>query len=346
MNMIYDAVIIGAGPAGCAAAISLRQEGFSILVLDKPKKKIDEGEHPSESIHPGVETVLTKLNAVHCINNASRGIYKGVQSGSDYTALGSDDTGAWTGNHICRKKFDQELLGCVEKEGADISQTDSLQSLMIENDRVVGIRTEQGEIISCKYLIDASGYKSVAGKKLNLKAQYLSPNLFTWTGVSYSDKAHSVFEDKVAKFIPHKNGWTWLAPEPANRCTWTRLSVKGKQSLHPPQELEDFTMVGRVKTANRRWRIFRPLYKRGVLLCGDAGGIIDPAAGQGILNALVSGIMAAKTVIAIAKKPTEEEFFLVSYDNWFYRNYIDKVVKLREYYAVHGIDVFTAAHKV
>jgi flavin-dependent dehydrogenase len=45
-----------------------------------------------------------------------------------------------------------------------------------------------------------------------------------------------------------------------------------------------------------QWRIFRPVCKEGLLLAGDAAAIIDPAAGQGIFNAMTSGIMAAHTV--------------------------------------------------
>jgi len=88
-----------------------------------------------------------------------------------------------------------------------------------------------------------------------------------------------------------------------------------------------------------RWRLYRPVCKEGVVLCGDAAGILDPAAGQGIFNALWSGMVAAQAVVSCLQQPEMEGFHLARYDNWFIEQYTEKAEKLRLYYEEHGIAI-------
>jgi flavin-dependent dehydrogenase len=335
--MHFDAVIIGSGPAGCAAAIRCHQGGLKTAIVPGNKAYTIEDDSPSESIHPGVETILKDLDASGCIPASSRGIYHGIQAGNNYTPLGAGPSGAWAGNHINRAVFDAEMLKCAGRRGVQILGNEAAADIIIEKERVVGLRTNSGKEISSTYVIDASGYRAFAGRKLRFKKKFFSPPLVTWTGVSaYTTNGPG---QNIASFHPNLQGWAWIAPEPGNRCTWTRLAPKGQHDLLPPGELRHLPLIGKIKTSNRRWQIFRPVCREGVILCGDAAGIIDPAAGQGILNALLSGMMAAKAVHSIIKNPGYEAFSLATYDDWFLRNYMDKVEKLKGFYALHGISL-------
>jgi flavin-dependent dehydrogenase len=111
----------------------------------------------------------------------------------------------------------------------------------------------------------------------------------------------------------------------------------------PPEFLKKYSLFGAIKKANMRWRLFRPVCREGVILCGDAAGVLDPAAGQGILNSLCSGIKAAQGVIACLETPEYENIILAQYDDWFYEQYASKVESLSEYYRKHGIDVLSHA---
>lgn len=336
--MLFDAVIIGSGPAGCAAAIRCHQSGLRTAIVPGRKAYDVAEDLPSESVHPGVETLLKELEAAGVVAASSRGIYQGIQAGSNYTPLGSDRSGAWSGNHVNRQIFDAELLKYAGRRGVQILESEEAADIILEKERVTGVRTSTGKEITSAYVIDASGYRAFAGRKLRFRKKIFSPPLVTWTGVAAyapSDPA----ERNTASFYPNPSGWTWVAPESGNRCTWTRLAVKGKQDILPPAELRHLSLIGKIKTSNRRWQMFRPVCREGVILCGDAAGIIDPAAGQGILNALLSGLMAAKTVHAIVNNPAYEAFHLATYDDWFLRNYMDKVEKLKGFYALHQINL-------
>ena len=55
---MWDLLIIGAGPAGCAAAISARRRGLTVMMLEasaQPRRV------PGETLHPGIEPLFARL---------------------------------------------------------------------------------------------------------------------------------------------------------------------------------------------------------------------------------------------------------------------------------------------
>ena len=292
---------------------------------------------PLESIHPGVSSLLKKIGAAGAELAATRALYTGIYAGGNYTPLGEDENGPWEGMHINRKVFDAQIVSAIENAGVVVQFNSVVDSLLLEGNRVVGIKTASGEI-QASYIVDASGKKGFAGKQLNFKRRFFSPLLHCWTGIS-EYKGTFPLDTQAAHFIPCVDGWTWLAPQPPGRCAWTRLSLKGEKSLLPPDELKDATTIGKIQFANMRWRMFRPVCTEGILLCGDAAGILDPAAGQGIFNALWSGIEAANTVVRCLQQPGYEAVHLANYDDWFVQQFDMKVEKLKAYYEEHGIKV-------
>ncbi len=351
-SRLTDVIVIGSGPAGCAAASTCSQSGLSVLIItEESEPNISDPSPPSplESIHPGVTSLLEKIGAAGAELEASRAMYSGIYSGKNYTALGEDENGPWQGMHINRKVFNAQLLNRINDLGVSIRFNDKVDSFILENagsrgqgagsnEKLIGLKTQSGDLFA-KCIIDASGKKSIAGKKLNFKRKFFSPPLVCWTGVSVIDESFP-FDPHAAHFIPGQNGWTWLAPQPPHYCTWTRLSVKGEKSFLPPDELIAYPTTGKINVANMRWSLFRPTCSEGIILCGDAAGILDPAAGQGIFNALMSGIVAANTAIKCIREPELASFHLAYYDDWFVREFEGKVERLRQYYNENGISIF------
>lgn len=335
-----DVVIIGSGPAGCAAAISCRMQGLDVLMVAGRKGSArDTGNEPAESVHPGIVPLLTQLNAAHCIDNASQGSYVGIEVNNDRTPLGEDEHGAWKGHHINRAKFDAAFLQTAQQQGVLVIE-ENVTGITVKDDRVSGVTSSGGKTINCLYVVDGSGCKQVATKCLGFKKEFYSPPLLVWTGVSNNIPVGSpLFTDNYSRFIAHDTGWTWLAPQSPGYCTWTRMELKGRQQLLPPVELSAFPVTGKIKASNRRWVLIRPICGEGILLCGDAAGIIDPAAGQGILNAIVSASMAVNTIKACLKNPSMEALHLAGYDDWFCNNYRQKIDRLQGFYQQHGIDL-------
>jgi len=239
--------------------------------------------------------------------------------------------------HINRRIFNAALLQKMCDAGVSVRHSEKVENFIREKNKVIGIKTASLALYA-NYIIDASGKNAIGGKKLNFKRRFFSPPLICSTGISEIYGSFP-FDMHSSHFISGKNGWSWLAPQPQNYCAWTMLSVKGEKSLLPPVELQDYPVIGKIHFANMRWRMFRPLCTEGIVLCGDAAGILDPAAGQGIFNALMSGIVAGNTVVSCLREPDFASFHLAYYDDWFVQQFEAKVKQLKDYYKEHGITI-------
>lgn len=340
-----DVIIIGAGPAGSASAITCARAGLkTTLVCREPQAAEQKGQpSPLESIHPGVSTLLTQIQAQDAVTNATVAYYDGIQAGTEYSELGADKSGKWQGSHICRQQFNVSLKACAAAQGVEVVSNENVLDLHFKNGRACRITTSKGKTIHARYIIDCSGRKRFGGKRMRFKEKFYSPPLTAWTGISEGIDPIEYSKLKTI-FIPSGAGWSWLAPGAQWQCAWTRLSRSGKIELSPPDELKRYPLLGSTQITNVRWRLFRPVVSEGILLAGDAAGILDPAAGQGVFNALLSGINAAHTVIRCLHEPQYEAWYLAEYDGWFIEQYEQKAQRLKEYYHLHGINLFNNSY--
>lgn len=339
LNPEYDLIVAGAGPAGIAAAITASKKGLAVLLInpDEPATK-----NTIESVHSGVAVLLESIGCVDCLSAAIIGEYEGIESAGKIYNLGGDAGGSYKGYHIDREAFDKKLVARAGDYRMDILSGIKVKKVIQQDDCITGVVTDSGREIICKYVIDASGFKRLAGKQFVLKEEFFSPPLTSWSGCCYGiEPDHALFKNTTATFIRGSDGWVWLAPILPDKCAWTQLSAKGKTTFLPPDTLRPYPFDAYVRKSNRRWSIYRPLYKKGIILCGEAASIIDPSAGQGVLQALHSGIKSAHTVTACLKTIEYEDKILLNYDNWMYKTYMDSVSQLSYYYNSHGIDLLT-----
>src|SRR5689334_2981377 len=104
----YDLIVIGSGPAGCAAAINARRLGLSVLMITKQanNQQVD-ADHPSESLHPGVLTLLHHIGAASILDKATVGKYTGIKREGeiDYFPVNTGETSA--GYHVNKSIFNK-----------------------------------------------------------------------------------------------------------------------------------------------------------------------------------------------------------------------------------------------
>jgi flavin-dependent dehydrogenase len=327
-----EVIIVGGGPAGVAAAISCKQAGFSSTIVTCNRIFKHQRLHfitPAESIHPGVISLLARLNAAHIIPFCSRGSYNGIRSGILFSVLGKDMHGEWIGHHLDKPLFHSYLLQCAKQQGVHIIEQEIVADIIQESGRVTGIVTKSGKHFRSGFVIDASGSQRIGGRRLGFIEKFFSPVLIIRSGVSM--KRDREIQEGEVHFIPERNGWIWIAPERGCLVTYTRLVKKGyfQEAFNEENSL----------VYNMRWRLFRPLVHPGILLTGDAAGLLDPASGQGILSSLISGIQAAHTAIACLKVPASESLLLANYDNWFLHYFEERAFKLKALYGSCGIDI-------
>lgn len=336
----YDVIVIGSGPAGCAAAINARRHGLSVLMITAAEESEFPEHRPSESLHPGITGLLAHLGALAALRKAVRDTYAGTENASGIHAFAQGEKGF----HIDKSIFKRELLNLAARLRADILPAVRVTGFVRQGEPVIGVVTASGHTLVAKYTIDASGRGQVGAKYLDIDRQFFSPPLLCWSGlVTGISPAHAIFENAYAKFIESPGGWTWLAPEPSNgSCTYTRLSAKGQQETGAPLLLIGAGIHHLPLKSNMRWRLCSTVAMEGLILCGDAAAVIDPAAGQGNLNAIYSGIKASEAAAGAIRHPEHEQELLKKYSDWVCKGYSERSQQLRSYYSEQfGSFVFT-----
>lgn len=329
-----DLIILGSGPAGIAAAVIAKRYGLTVSIITAPQKTIM-ANRPLQSVAPAVMDVLQDLGLLHVIPASAIAYYNGIHSRDNFMPVTASARGGETGVHLSRCLLTTHLLDAAKTMGIDVREESSLKTVIIDKDQV-SLTHSNGKAYNATYLIDASGRSQLLGMKLGFTRKYYSPPLTTWSSVTtkIDNKVHASLK---TCFTPTDTGWTWLAPHGKDACTWTRLAITQTVPMSPPPCLSAYDNTGNIFAANVRWRVFRPVAGNRVLLAGDAAGIIDPAAGQGILNACLSGKMAGQTVINIFNGAGKARFLLENYDDWYISRYEILTEELRSCYDAMGI---------
>ncbi|HEX5111946.1 MAG TPA: FAD-dependent oxidoreductase, partial [Saprospiraceae bacterium] len=115
---IADVIVVGSGPAGCAAALTCAKAGLHVIVITAQTDH--DSSNRVESIHPGVVSLLDKIGIDGPEPQCIFGYYEGIYTSGHYTALGEDVEETWQGLHIWRNKFDQQLNRPLRHRGITI----------------------------------------------------------------------------------------------------------------------------------------------------------------------------------------------------------------------------------
>jgi len=143
-NQQYDALLIGAGPAGSCASAILAEYGHRVLVLEREKFP---RYHIGESLIPftfgPLERIgmIPKMKKSHFVKKYSVTFVQpdGRRSQPFYFFTRYDrETVAQTWQ-VLRSEFDQMLLDNAREKGAEVREETSVNRLLMDGERVVGV---------------------------------------------------------------------------------------------------------------------------------------------------------------------------------------------------------------
>lgn len=322
----YDAIIIGGGPAGSSAAISLAQRGACVLLLEEkrmPRGKLC-GEFITPECFPSLERfgVMDRMLAAGAQKltrvslNTSSG--KSVQ-----THISSISSGAPWAMSLSRARFDQVLTDRAREAGAECLEGFAVKSCHYENGLPSGVEAmslADGNQVSFKarFIIDASGRNSrlmlgkrerVAGRR-GTRLYALKAHL---TGVEPVDESVEMFffpegygglarvEDDLVNlcFIVDERTLKTAGGDPARVIETSLMNNRLARD-----RLRDARVAGKWYSAGPLTFGRRRLARNGIIAIGDASGMIDPFTGTGIQIALRTGEMASEAICETLN-PTE-----------------------------------------
>ncbi|MED7669071.1 NAD(P)/FAD-dependent oxidoreductase [Pseudomonas moraviensis subsp. stanleyae] len=337
----FDVVVIGAGPAGCASAISCARHGLSVALLERqafPRFR------PGESLHPGIEPLLRRLGAADLLRAPSTLRFEGQwvhwNGLPRFNPFGADVDGPWHGFQITRAQLDGALLQQAALAGVDVHQPCRARRVLTFAQQVIGVEADAG-CLYASYLIDASGATGWLGRQLHLTEQIDSPALVARYGYlqgqlePYGSNPH---------LLATEDGWTWIARIGAQLIHWTHLAfeIDALKAVKPsppmlPEDLLALPQVGPMRGAEVSWRISASVAGGGYFLVGDAASRLDPASSHGVLKALMSGMQAAQAIHDSLARPLLRTLAQAQYQQWLRCWYEHDLTQLRSFYGRHPL---------
>lgn len=325
-----DLLVLGAGPAGCAAAIVGARAGLRVVVVERSTGPRD---RPGETLHPGVEPLLGRLGALDAVSAAGfvrhEGTYVEWGGPRSFEPFGRDEAGPWLGMQAVRRHFDEELLRVAGTAGAEVRRGDSVGDLLIERGRVVGARCRSGELRS-SLLVDAMGDRHRLARGLGIRVRRDSPELRVRFGYMTGRCRE---RDDAPLIAADEGGWTWTARIAGRSYQWTRLDLHARTPASwRPREFACLTDVGPVRGADVTWRMAERVAGDGYFLVGDAAAVLDPASSHGVLRALMSGMMAGHLASRVVNATASSVDASVQYQAWFTDWYRRDLARMRRSY--------------
>lgn len=294
MDRYYDAVVIGAGPAGSACGIVLQKNQYNVCVIDKalfPRNKTCAGLVTGKTFKL-ISSLFDgeKTDELFCCRASSIKLYQK----NLLLAEGVMKNGAKLVNRI---DFDNALvdryksLGGELKEGErrfDIDYTENLITL------------STGDILHYKYLVFADGALSMSHQLINVNKRKMAFGIETYVPADqFSTDTVDIYFDCI------ENGYLWAFPHGDTVCigatnmynkkTDYKKVVAGfleSNGVDPKKQQYTgaFLPYGYVVPQNK--------LPNNVLLIGDAGGFADPISGEGLYMAMETGMLAAKALLS------------------------------------------------
>ena len=345
---LKDVCIIGAGPAGITTALFLAKEGIRSTIIDKckfPRDKIC-----GDAFSGKVSWVLRKLDdnletkiSKQSFQLPSWGIkFYGSKNNElkiPFKLNYDSQKDKAPGFIASRLEFDNFLFNKAKENSfiTLIEETNITKFKKNINSITISTKDKSFEL-DTKLLIVANGaYSKIAKEIVGLKVEDDSNSLGLRTyykNVSGLDKEGYIELHFLKEFSP---GYLWIFPMKngmANVGAGIRTDLMKKNRINLKKEfqkiikthpviskrfenaelIDDIKLYG-LPLASKK----RKLSANNILLIGDSAALIDPFTGEGIGNAMISGMLAADQIKLSLDENNFSESFLSTYDEALYK---------------------------
>lgn len=310
-----DAIVVGAGPAGAAAAIALRRAQIAVMLLDRDSFPRDKT--CGSGLSPNAIALADRLGIGPELRKRAYPIanVKIVTPGGRSMVLASNAAAVV----LLRRDFDELLVRHAQSLGATVRDGVRVSALVREGERVVGVRTAQGEELRARYVLCADGSHSIFSVDTRPKRS-ISTLMGWWEDAEFTPgQLEMIFDREIAPL------YGWLFPETDRRVN-IGICMEGQESdgrkadrnvrhvfehflaAHYGARLRAARQVGRLRghpIVYTRWvdRCSVP----GAVYIGESARLTNYATGEGIAQAMHSGMLGAEAVAdALSQRLTEK----------------------------------------
>jgi geranylgeranyl reductase family protein len=325
-----DVIVVGAGPAGSTTAYHLAQAGLDVLLLEKtafPREKIcGDGLTPravTQLVRMGIDT-STDGGWLH--NKGLRILAGGLQLELDWPELAAHPN---FGLVRPRADFDDLLVRQATEAGARLLENCNVTAPILDErtSRIIGVSAKLGgagqdsveQEFRAPLVVAADGNSTRLSIAMGLhkredrpmgvayRAYYKNPRhnddyLESWLELSDSKRPD--------RLLP---GYGWIfgmgdgtsniglgildTSKAFGKVDYRDMMRRWLATTPPEWELTEENRTNQIRGAALPMGFNRkPHYTRGLLLVGDAGGMVNPFNGEGIAYAMESGELAARVI--------------------------------------------------
>ncbi|GAA2119220.1 hypothetical protein GCM10009759_67130 [Kitasatospora saccharophila] len=352
--------VIGAGPGGCVAALSLQKLGHDVEVFEKgrfPRYRV------GESFLPGTLSILNRLGLQEKIDERNfvkkpSATFLWGQDQAPWTfSFATARTAPWIFDHaiqVKREEFDQLLLDEVRERGVSVHEGTAVAKVDVSAaDRVtLTIRDGEGEgggtrTAEYDFVIDAGGAGSPLARQLGVRRyDEFYKNFAVWNYFKRKDPFEGGLKGTTYS-ITFEDGWVWVIPLKddvlsvgivVDRSKAAEVKELGPDAFYR-QTLAKATravaLLGDAETIDETrivhdWSYDSEHVSAGrYFLVGDAACFTDPLFSQGVHLATQSAVSAASAIDRITGDPEEAE----AVHAWYNRSYRETYEQYHEFLA-------------
>lgn len=351
MSEKFDVIIVGAGPAGSAAAYSLAKMGFNVLMIERGK-------------YPGAKNVMGGRMYAYALNRLIPEFWKeapierkvtrekltlqGEKASITLDFMDEELREPPNSYTILRGKFDQWFAGKAVEAGATLVSSIRVDDLIRENNRITGI-VAGTDRIQANVVIAADGAVSLLSEKAGLKKfdvlqfalgikeiiELPEKTIEERFNLASGEGAAQLFVGHCTKGIPG-GGFIYTNKTSLSVGIVVYINSLIEKKIESHELIREFNTNPAVAALIEGGKILEysahvipetsrsELFTDGMLVVGDAGGLIvnSGITLRGIDMAIASGVAAAEAVKKAAQENDFSKQSLSYYEELLKRDFV------------------------
>ncbi|MFH2204231.1 MAG: FAD-dependent oxidoreductase [Elusimicrobiota bacterium] len=353
----FDAIVVGAGPAGISAAITMAKGGLKVVVLER-------GEYP------GAKNVQGAVLYSQMLHEIIPEFWKDPKSAMERPiveqkiCLTTEDSWLTTAYHskkflegvpncytIIRTQFDQWYASKAEEAGVEVYPGVKVEDVLREDGKICGVKMTDDEVLRAPVVIACDGVNSIIAQKAGFREELKPAEVALGAKEVLAldagkieerfclEKGEGATMEMFGSTTYEMLGYVFLYTNKESLALGVgcKLTDYQKTGLRPSEHLELVKKHPYIKKLiegskpleysahlipEGGYHSMPPLAKDGFLVAGDAAQMVNAAFREGSNLAMTSGMLAGQTVIEAKKAEDYSEAQLSSYIDKLEASYV------------------------